>query len=76
MRLRVLIVEDEFFIAMDLQDQVEALGCRVTGTARDLESCKSVARAERPDIALMDRRLPVASRRTWCPLHFHQWKPE
>ncbi|WP_404382403.1 response regulator [Caenispirillum salinarum] len=61
MRLRVLIVEDEFFIATDLQDQVEELGCRVTGTAHNLESCKRVARAERPDIALMDLRLARGS---------------
>lgn len=57
MTLRVLIVEDEFFISLDLQDQVEDLGHRVTGVARDVESCKSAAREERPDIALMDLRL-------------------
>lgn len=57
MTLRVLIVEDEFFIALDLQDQVEALGHRVTASARDVEGCKRAARAERPDVALMDLRL-------------------
>lgn len=57
MKLRVLIVEDEFFIALDLQDQIESLGHRVTAAARDLEGCKSAAQAERPDVALMDLRL-------------------
>ncbi|PHP26896.1 response regulator [Limimaricola cinnabarinus] len=57
MSLRVLIVEDEFFIALDLQDQVEELGHAVTGVAHDIESCKSAARAQAPDLALMDLRL-------------------
>ncbi|ETX29428.1 response regulator [Roseivivax isoporae] len=57
MSLRVLICEDEFFIALDLQDQVESLGHRVTGVARDVETCKAEARRERPDLALMDLRL-------------------
>ncbi len=61
MTLRILIVEDEFFIAVDLQDQVEALGHSVTGVARDLESCKSAARQDRPDMAMMDLRLARGS---------------
>ncbi|WP_050759180.1 response regulator [Pseudooceanicola batsensis] len=55
--MRVLIVEDEFLIALDLQDQVEALGHTVTGVARDVESCKRAAQEQPPDIALMDLRL-------------------
>lgn len=61
MTLRVLIVEDEFFIALDLQDQVESLGHRVTGVARDVESCKRAAGREIPDLALMDLRLADGS---------------
>lgn len=57
MSLQVLIVEDEFFIALDLQDQLEDLGHVVTGVAHDLESCKSAARNRPPDLALMDLRL-------------------
>jgi CheY-like chemotaxis protein len=57
MSLRVLIVEDEFFIALDLQDQVEDLGHVVTGVAHDVESCKRCAREQPPDLALMDLRL-------------------
>lgn len=57
MSLRVLIVEDEFIIALDLQDQVEALGHRVTGMAGDIETCMRSAIAEPPDVALMDLRL-------------------
>ncbi|TKA95794.1 response regulator [Cereibacter changlensis] len=61
MTLRVLIVEDEFLIALDLQDQIEVLGHRVTGVARDVESCKQAASRERPDLALMDLRLAGGS---------------
>lgn len=61
MSLRVLIVEDEFFIALDLQDQVEDLGHTVTGVVRDVESCKSAAREKPPDVALMDLRLANGS---------------
>lgn len=61
MTLRVLIVEDDFFIALDLQDQVEALGHEVVATVRDSENCKAAARAWPPDIALMDIRLAGGS---------------
>lgn len=55
--LDVLIVEDEYLIAFDLEMQVEALGHRVTGMAQDLASCMAAARARLPDVALMDMRL-------------------
>jgi len=61
MKLNVLIVEDDFFIALDLEDQVKELGHRVTGVARDVESCKIAARQESPDVALMDIRLAGGS---------------
>lgn len=61
MTLRILIIEDDFFIALDLQDQVEDLGHAVTGVARDVESCKSAAREQLPDLALMDLRLANGS---------------
>lgn len=61
MSLRVLIVEDEFLIALDLQDQVEDLGHVVTGVAHDVDSCKSAAREAPPDLALMDLRLANGS---------------
>ena len=40
MTLNVLIVEDDFFIALDLEDLVRGLGHQVTGVARDVEGCK------------------------------------
>ena len=55
--LRVLIVEGEFFIALDNSDQVEALGHTVVGTAVSAEQAVSIAERERPDVVLMDIRL-------------------
>jgi CheY-like chemotaxis protein len=55
--LRVLIVEDEFFIALDHSDQVEALGHVVVGTAVSAEEAVALAERERPDVVLMDIRL-------------------
>jgi len=55
--LRVLIVEDEFFIALDTQAQVEALGHTVVGMAVSAEQAIRMAAAENPDVVLMDIRL-------------------
>jgi two-component system, response regulator PdtaR len=53
--LMVLIVEDEFFIALDIQAQVEALGHVVVGIAVSVE--QAIELAEDADVALMDIRL-------------------
>ncbi|MEL7282817.1 MAG: response regulator [Pseudomonadota bacterium] len=55
--LRVLIVEDEAIIALDLAFQVEDVGYVVVGKAVDFASCKKLAEQEKPDFALMDMRL-------------------
>jgi two-component system, response regulator PdtaR len=59
--LRVLIVEDEFFISLDMQNMLQALGHVVVGTAVSADEALRVAQRERPDIALVDIRL-VGSR--------------
>ncbi len=55
---KVLVIEDEKIIAMDLSRRLEALGYTVTGTAGDAESALRKARSLRPDIVLMDIVLP------------------
>ena len=59
--LRVLIVEDEALIAMDLEMQVEDAGHRVVGIARTADEAVERARATGPDLALMDIRLAGGS---------------
>jgi two-component system, response regulator PdtaR len=55
--LRVLVVEDEFFIALHTRTLLEDLGHVVVGTAISAEQAISIAEKERPDVVLMDIRL-------------------
>ena len=57
---RVLIVEDEVLIALDLQHQLTAAGFEVVGMAASAEKAVSVAERERPEAVLMDIRLEGA----------------
>jgi CheY-like chemotaxis protein len=54
---RVLIVEDEAIIAMDLAAILTRQGCVVIGTEASGEDSIARAGAERPDLVLMDIRL-------------------
>lgn len=56
--LRVIIVEDEPIIALDLEMQVEDVGHKVVAKAVSMETCKGALLAsDKPDVALMDMRL-------------------
>jgi DNA-binding NtrC family response regulator len=51
---RILIVEDEEIVALDIQCQLQRLGYRVSGTARSGDdACRKAARVQ-PDLVLMD----------------------
>src|SRR5206468_1762523 len=56
-KARLLIVEDEAIVAMDLQQRLERLGHHVVGTAATGEAAIRRAEEARPDVALMDIRL-------------------
>ncbi|MCI0497902.1 MAG: PAS domain S-box protein [Thermoplasmata archaeon] len=51
---RVLIVEDESIVAMDIQTTLESLGYEVVGTASTGERAIVLAEEKRPDLILMD----------------------
>jgi CheY-like chemotaxis protein len=53
---RVLIVEDEYLVAADLEAALEELGYASVGIAQDLETALDLAQAG-PDIALVDVHL-------------------
>jgi two-component system, response regulator PdtaR len=53
----ILIVEDDWFIAMDIRDLVAAAGYRVTEIAATADEAVAAAVADRPDLVLMDIRL-------------------
>ncbi len=57
----VLVVEDEFLVSLTLKVQLEALGCRVLGTARDADTAVRQAQELRPDVVLMDIGLAGSS---------------
>ena len=58
---RVMIIEDEFVIAMDLQMIVGGLGLSVTGVADTHTSAVELARREKPDLILADIQLADGS---------------
>src|SRR2546421_4253293 len=55
---RVLICEDETIIRLDLRDLLERSGFEVCAEAHDGEQAVELARAERPDLAIMDVKMP------------------
>jgi len=57
----VLIIEDEPFIATDLENLVESLGHKVIGIARTHTEVLSIAKAKRPGLILADIQLADGS---------------
>jgi DNA-directed RNA polymerase specialized sigma24 family protein len=57
----VLIIEDETFIAMDLEGLVESLGHRVLGVARTHSAAVNLVKAKRPGLILADIQLADGS---------------
>ncbi|MDO8432488.1 MAG: response regulator [Candidatus Binatus sp.] len=57
----VLIIEDEPFIATDLEHLVESLGHKVIGVARTHTEAVSIAKAKRPGLILADIQLADGS---------------
>lgn len=54
---RILIVEDETILAMDIQATLLAAGFEVAGVASDAAQACRLAEATRPALAIMDIRL-------------------
>ncbi len=57
----VLIIEDETFIAMDIEALIESLGHRVIGVARTHAEAVALARRKRPGLILADIQLADGS---------------
>ena len=57
MKGKVLIVEDEPIVALDLKQELETLGCEVLGVAESADEALVAAGVHRPDLALMDVRI-------------------
>jgi DNA-binding LytR/AlgR family response regulator len=65
--LRILIVEDEFLLAMELETLVEERGCTAVGPASSVRQALALIDGEEADVALLDvnlkgeRATPVAA---------------
>lgn len=56
--MRILVAEDETIIRLDLREMLERAGFEVCAEARDGEQAVELARAEQPDLAIMDVKMP------------------
>jgi two-component system, response regulator PdtaR len=56
--MRVLVAEDETIIRLDLRDLLERAGFEVCAEAKDGEEAVDLARSARPDVAIMDVKMP------------------
>ena len=54
---RILVLEDEFLVALDIQQVIEEYGGTVVGPIGRLEQAKSLAREETLDGAILDVNL-------------------
>jgi DNA-binding NarL/FixJ family response regulator len=54
---RILVVEDDYFVALDLEGGLRAAGLDVIGPVPTAEEALLLAKSERPTLAVMDIRL-------------------
>nr|MBC7244918.1 response regulator [Chloroflexota bacterium] len=57
-RTRILIADDESIILMDLREMLTNLGYLVVGEASDGQSAVNMARELKPDLVIMDIKMP------------------
>lgn len=55
--LKMLIVDDDRWAALDMECVCRKLGCDVIGPATSREAALALAAAERPDVVLIDQKL-------------------
>ena len=58
MATRIILAEDETVIRMDLKEELERQGYLVVGDVADGKSAVNLARELRPDLVVMDIRMP------------------
>lgn len=81
---RVLIMEDDFIVGLDMVEQVKVIGLAVDGPYATLAEGQAAAKAAKPDLAILDIGLtdgdvfPLAETLTesGIPIIFHSGHPE
>ncbi len=58
-RLRIVVAEDEALIRLDLAEMLGESGYDVVGQASDGEQAVALTREHRPDLVIMDVKMPV-----------------
>jgi DNA-binding NarL/FixJ family response regulator len=56
-RARILIVEDDFLVGLDMEAALMQAGFEIAGLASSAEDALKIAKTERPTLAVMDIRL-------------------
>ena len=54
---RILIVEDDYFVSLQIEHSLTASGFEVTGIARTAQEAIEMAAVQKPDLVIMDIRL-------------------
>jgi AmiR/NasT family two-component response regulator len=57
--LRIVVAEDEALIRLDLAEMLGELGYHVVGQASDGEQAVALVKEHRPDVVIMDVKMPV-----------------
>jgi response regulator NasT len=56
---RVLVADDEHLVALNLTETLEQMGLEVIGPATNGQQAIEMAKLERPDLAILDIRMPM-----------------
>jgi two-component system, response regulator PdtaR len=54
---RILIVEDDYFVGLQMQQELPTSAYKVVGIASDAREATALAKANKPDLVVMDIRL-------------------
>lgn len=73
---RILLVEDEMLVCLDIESMLQEFGCRIVGPAAKVSKALDLINAEQIDLAVLDVNLgheksyPIADRLTLMGIPF------